>query len=114
DFDYGRLLAVVRTLLPLSPRQNARARIFAGSTGEGSLPAQKVWRLGGIGTLRGEEYKEFSGDQFLLANVEYYLLARKNVWGFAFLDWGKAWYGRGNLPRQQFALDGGIGARIAG
>jgi len=114
DFDYGRLRATFHTLVQLSPRQSARARLIAGSTVEGDLPSQKIWHLGGIGTLRGEEYKKYSGDQFLLANAEYYLLARKNLWGFGFLDWGRAWFGRDNLSRQQFVLDGGVGLRVAG
>jgi outer membrane translocation and assembly module TamA len=79
----------------------------------GALPSQKVWDLGGISTLRGQDFKRYSGDQFLLANAEYYLLARKNVWAFGFLDWGMAWLGKDNLSRQQFVVDGGIGVRIA-
>ena len=86
--------------------------MIGGSTVDGDLPPQKLWHVGGIGTLRGHEYKRFSGDQLLLANAEYYLLARKNVWTFAFLDWGAAWFGRDNLSRQQFALDGGVGIRL--
>ena len=113
DFDYGRLRAVVRTRVRLSPKQDARARIVGGSTVSGTLPPQKLWYAGGIGTLRGEDYKERQGDQFLVANAEYYVLARRNVWGFAFLDWGTAWYGRDNIGRQHFLLDGGLGVRIA-
>jgi len=114
DFDYGRLRATFHTVVQLSPKQSARARLIAGSTVEGDLPSQKIWHVGGIGTLRGEEYKKYSGDQFLLANAEYYLLARKNLWGFGFLDWGRAWFGKDNLSRQQFVLDGGVGLRVAG
>jgi len=112
DSEYGRLRGAAHTRLRLSPRQEARARAIGGSTVDGDLPSQKLWHLGGIGTLRGHEYKQFTGDQFLLANAEYYLLARKNVWTFAFLDWGAAWFGRDNLPRQQFALDAGVGLRL--
>ena len=112
DSEYGRLRGAVKTRLRLSPGQVARARVIGGATVDGDLPPQKVWHVGGIGTLRGHEYKRFSGDQFLLANAEYYLLARKNVWTFAFLDWGAAWFGRDNLSRQQFALDGGVGIRL--
>ncbi len=113
DFDYGRVRGTAHTRVRLSPRQQARARVLGGSTVQGSLPSQKVWHLGGIGTLRGHGYKTRHGDQFLLANAEYYILARKNLWAFAFLDWGAAWFGRENLSRQQFLLDGGIGIRIA-
>jgi hypothetical protein len=113
DFEYGRVRGSVTTRLRFSRKQDARARLVGGSTLTGSLPSQKVWHLGGISTLRGEDFKRYSGDQFLLANAEYYLLARKNVWAFGFLDWGMAWFGKDNLSRQQFVLDGGIGVRIA-
>jgi len=112
DSEYGRIRGAASTRLRLSPRQVARARVIGGATVDGDLPPQKVWHVGGIGTLRGHEYKQFSGDQFLLANAEYYLLARKNVWAFAFLDWGAAWFGRDNISRQRFALDGGVGIRL--
>ena len=113
DFDYGRVRGTVATRVRLSRKQDARARVVGGSTLTGALPSQKEWDLGGISTLRGQDFKRYSGDQFLLANAEYHLLARKNVWAFGFLDWGMAWFGKDNLSRQQFVLDGGIGVRIA-
>lgn len=112
DSEYGRIRAAAHTKLLLSPRQEARVRLIGGTTVDGDLPSQKVWHLGGIGTLRGHGYKTSDGDQFLLANAEYYLLARKNVWAFGFLDWGAAWFGRGEIDRQRFALDGGVGIRL--
>ncbi len=112
DSEYGRIRGAAHTKVRLSPRQEARARLIGGTTVDGDLPAQKIWHLGGIGTLRGREYKKFDGDQFLLGNAEYYLLARKNVWVFGFLDWGAAWFGRGEIDHQRFALDGGAGIRL--
>jgi hypothetical protein len=112
DSEYERLRGAAHTRVRLSPRQEARVRVIGGATLDGALPPQKIWHVGGIGTLRGHDYKEFGGDQFLLGNAEYYFLARKNVWTFAFLDWGAAWFGRDNLSRQQFALDGGVGIRL--
>lgn len=112
DFDYGRFRATVNGSRRFGIRASGRARIVAGSTREGLLPAQKIWHLGGIGTLRGHEYKAFAGDQFLLANGEGYWLLRKNVFGMAFLDWGAAWFGAGNLDRQRPAIDGGFGIRL--
>jgi len=113
DFDYGRVRAVAHTKARLGPRLDFRARAIGGSTVDGALPSQKVWRLGGIGTLRGHDFKVYSGDQFLLANAEQYVRLRKrNIYGFAFLDWGAAWFGTGNLERQKPALDGGLGIRL--
>ncbi|HEV8129342.1 MAG TPA: BamA/TamA family outer membrane protein [Candidatus Eisenbacteria bacterium] len=112
DFDYGRLRASVRGMRHLNARHTARARAFLGSTREGRLPLQKLWHVGGIGTLRGHEYKAFTGDQFFLASAEYMVLVRRRTFPFAFLDWGAAWFGSGNLDRQKPGLDGGLGFRV--
>lgn len=112
DFEYGRLRGAVRHGARLSRTKEYRARLVAGSTMTGSLPAQKIWYVGGIGTLRGHDYKSFRGDQFFVANAEFYQRARKNIYAFTFLDCGAAWFGSGNLDRQRPALDAGVGVRI--
>ena len=109
DFDYGRARATLRALHRFSKRTLVRARAIGGSTREGVLPPQKVWHVGGIGTLRGHDYKAFSGDQFFVANTECLVRVRKQFFPFAFLDWGAAWFGRANLDRQQPGFDGGAG-----
>ena len=113
DFEYGRLRAAVRHRARLSPTMEFRARVIAGSTLTGTLPFQKLWYVGGIGTLRGHDFKSFAGDQFFLGNAELYRRARKNIYAFTFLDTGAAWFGRDNLDRQHPALDAGLGIRIA-
>ncbi len=112
DFDYGRARASVRTLHRFSPRRAIRARAIAGSTREGRLPPQKIWHVGGIGTLRGHDYKAFAGDQFFLVNAEYLVKVRKNLFPFALVDWGAAWFGAGNLDRQRPGLDAGVGLKV--
>jgi hypothetical protein len=112
DFDYGRVRATVRSMRRLTRWQLARVRVIAGSTREGRVPAQKIWHVGGIGTLRGHDYKTFSGDQFFVANAEYLVRVRKKFFPFAFFDWGAAWFGAGNLDRQRPGLDGGVGFRV--
>jgi len=113
DFDYGRLRIQGNLRQRLAPGQGFRARAVLGSTRTGTLPAQKAWDLGGIGTLRGEPFKSMTGDQFYLANAEYSYLFHKNLHALAFLDWGAAWFGRGAWSESRPALDGGIGIRIA-
>ena len=114
DFEYGRLRGSIRNRTRLSPTQEFRVRLVAGSTVSGALPGQKVWHVGGIGTLRGHDFKTFAGDQFFVANAEFYQRARKNLYAFTFLDYGAAWFGSGNLGRQRPAADVGLGVRIAG
>jgi len=113
DFEYGRVRGVVRHKIRLKPGTDFRARLVGGSTLTGSLPPQKLWYAGGIGTLRGHDYKTFVGDQFFVMNAELYRRVRKNVFGFTFLDTGAAWFGKENLDRQRPALDAGLGIRIA-
>ena len=113
DFDYGRLRIQGNLRQRLTPTQGFRARAIVGSTRSGTLPAQKAWDLGGIGTLRGEPFKSMTGDQFYLANAEYSYLFHKNLHAVAFLDWGAAWFGRGAWRDSRPALDGGVGVRIA-
>ena len=43
--------------------------LFGGS--DGVLPMHKQFYLGGLGTLYGYEHKEYSGQNFWLAGVEY-------------------------------------------
>lgn len=112
DFEYGRVRGAVRSKVRLSPGQDLRVRLVAGSTRSGVLPAQKIWHLGGIGTLRGHDYKAFDGDQFFLVNAEFSRLARKNLYALVFADYGAAWFGDGNLSRQKPALDAGVGFRV--
>jgi len=112
DFEYGLATAALRTRVNFGHGQEARARIITGSTLEGTLPSQQLLTLGGIGTLRGFGYMVLSGDQSFLANGEYYHPVRRNVYAFAFLDWGASWFGRDNLGRQKPSLDGGIGIRL--
>jgi hypothetical protein len=112
DFEYGRLRGAVRHRVRLSKTRDFRARLIAGSTLTGTLPFQKVWYVGGIGTLRGHDFKSFAGDQFFLFNAELYQRARKNIYAFTFLDSGAAWFGKDNLDRQHPALDAGLGVRI--
>jgi hypothetical protein len=113
DFDYGSLRVQANLRQRLGPTQGVRARVVFGSTRTGTLPPQKVWSLGGIGTLRGEPFKSMTGDQFYLANAEYSYLFHKNLHALAFLDWGAAFFGRGAWNESRPALDGGVGIRIA-
>lgn len=113
DFEYGRVLVQGNFRQRLAPGQGFRARAIVASTRSGRLPAQKVWDLGEIGTLRGQPFKALSGDQFYLVNAEYSYLFRKNLHALLFVDGGTAWFGRGAWNESRLVLDGGIGLRVA-
>ncbi len=109
DFDYSRILADLRHYLKLSPGQTLAARLLYGSNLAGRLPVQKEFALGGISTLRGHDYKQFTGDQALLTNLEYRFDVTKDFLSLVFVDCGATARGEGRLDNQRFALDGGLG-----
>lgn len=110
DFEYSRLMADLRQYLKPSPGQTLAGRLLYGTNLSGRLPAQKEFALGGISTLRAHDFKEFVGDQALLANLEYRFDVTQDFLALVFVDVGAAARGEGRLSDQRFALDGGLGA----
>ncbi len=107
--DYERYIISLNRYQPLGRNDDLNIRLRYGTT-SGSVPVQKKFDLGGIGTLRGYEYKEFrDGDKMALINVEY-TTDGKNIDGLDFLpifddyllsffiDAGVVWSDRKDLP----------------
>ena len=69
DYDFTRLIGNVRTHHELGPRFVLDTRLVAGST-TGDPPSFKRFYLGGVGTLRGYEPKQFDGTEMALFTVE--------------------------------------------
>ncbi|NLL62131.1 MAG: BamA/TamA family outer membrane protein [Candidatus Atribacteria bacterium] len=59
--------------------------------GDTSLPSFAKYEIGGLGTIRGYEYKEFVGDVSLVFNVEYRFPVADNLQAVLFADLGYAW-----------------------
>jgi len=72
EFDFDRIVIDMRRYQPFGYGKNLDLRLRAG-TGRGVLPRQYLFDLGGISSLRGYGFKEFSGDRMVLANAEYRL-----------------------------------------
>ncbi|MBN2009183.1 BamA/TamA family outer membrane protein [candidate division KSB1 bacterium] len=69
--DFDRYILDIRRFQPIGHGENLDFRVRAGSA-RGYLPLQYRYDLGGLSTLRGYRFKEFSdGDRMLLANLEY-------------------------------------------
>ncbi|HSN87558.1 MAG TPA: collagenase [Thermoanaerobaculia bacterium] len=89
----------VRQYIPVTRRSNLALRGFAGIAG-GELPTP--FRFGGLDTIRGTRFYEFTGDRAFFANVEYRfplidviatpLFVFQGVRGNIFFDVGGAWY----------------------
>lgn len=70
DMDYSQYILDVRRYHPISRYDSFNVRFRAGSS-EGELPVQRVYELGGIGTLPAYPHKMFFGNRMLLVNAEY-------------------------------------------
>jgi hypothetical protein len=90
DFDFARHVANARVYLPLSPAQRLNARLLLG-TSTGTLPPQRVFAVGGIGTVHGYSFKETAGERMVLANVEYFLGSYRNAAIVGFFDAGRVY-----------------------
>lgn len=99
DFSYARWMADGRAYMRLGPPLHLAVRVqAAGRFGNEAIPSQKLYYIGGLGTVRGHEFRSVVGDHALLANAEYTLLFSDFDWGLLFFyDVGTAW----NSTRQQ-------------
>lgn len=69
DFDFSRYLGDVRTYARLTREAGLSVR-FRGGFSEGTVPVQKAFTLGGVGTVRGYSQNQFIGTRMALANAE--------------------------------------------
>ncbi len=89
DFDFTRHIVVGRAELPLSAHQTVSARAVGGWS-TGTLPPQRQFSAGGIGSVHGYEFKEQIGDSLALINLEYSLGDRAGLRAIGFFDAGRA------------------------
>jgi len=69
DFDYKRYWLSVARYQRLDRHKMLLLRGVTGDS-DGEVPMHKLYYLGGLGTLRGYDQKEFVGDMFMMANAE--------------------------------------------
>lgn len=106
DMDFERYILDIRRYQPFGWDENLNVRLRAG-TATGTLPPMYWFDLGGISTLRGYDFKEFTGDRMVLGNLEYNLNTGKDNWfildGFdliLFADAGYTWFANEETPKQ--------------
>ncbi len=81
--DFDRFIVDIRRYQPITYGENLDFRLRAGSS-RGDLPGQLQFDLGGLSTIRGYKFKEFSNDtmtttnRMLLGNVEYRIHGRRS------------------------------------
>jgi hypothetical protein len=88
DFSFTRHIANARAYVPLSAAQRIRARLIIGGS-TGALPPQRLFALGGIGSVHGYSFKESAGTGMLLGNIEYFLGSPRHAYVLGFFDVGR-------------------------
>lgn len=89
DFDFSRHIVNARAWVKTSPSRLVTGRVIAGF-GDGALPPQRLFGLGGIGTVHGYAFKEAVGERMVLLNGEFeQRFGRSGIAGLAFVDAGR-------------------------
>jgi len=83
-----------------------------GGTADTSLPSFAEYKVGGMNTLRGYDYLEFSGDRSLVLNLEYRFPLSENFQAVIFADWGQAWMIDEYIDLSDLKFGKGIGVRF--
>lgn len=93
DFDYARWIADGRAYLRLGRPVHVSMRLRSGARVEGNaIPSQKLFYVGGLGSVRGHQFRAQYGDREVLGNLEYTFLFDKLDHGVVvFYDAGTAW-----------------------
>ncbi len=87
DFDFTRSIFNARVRKALSPHQDFAARFIRGWT-TGTPPPQRLFAIGGMGSVHGYEFKTVSGDAMEVVNLEYLLGWRNGIHVLGFYDAG--------------------------
>jgi hypothetical protein len=69
EFEFGQYILDLRRFQPLGKYDNLNIRVRAGSS-DGTLPSQKIFELGGLGTMNAFPFKSELGNRMLLINAE--------------------------------------------
>ncbi len=70
DFEFDQYILDLRRFQPLGRYDNLNVRLRVGSAG-GVLPLQKLYELGGLGTISAFPFKSEIGNRMVLINAEF-------------------------------------------
>jgi hypothetical protein len=108
DFDYSVVDGEFKWYHPVSIDQTLGVRLRGGFSDD-DLPLFRRYFIGGIGSLRGYEYKEFEGNRYVLLNVDYiWRFYRTDFGAGLFFDTGKAGFDESGFEDAAFKSDVGL------
>ena len=108
DFDYQKIDVEFKAYCPMTPDQTFFFR-FRGGYSDDDLPLFRRYFIGGIGSLRGYEYKEFDGNRYILFNADYiWRFFDRNIGAGVFFDGGKAAFSGSEFESASLKTDAGI------
>jgi len=88
DFDFTRSIINARVRKALTTHQDVSARFIRGWS-SGTPPPQRLFAIGGIGSLHGYDFKTATGTSMSLLNLEYMLGWRNGFQLLGFYDVGQ-------------------------
>ncbi len=116
DFETNGIFLTVKYFRPTLGNQRLKSKLLFGSR-TGSTAFQHLLGLGGIGTMRGYEFKEFIGNRLLYGTVQYQFggdILQRLPFGFipfwdtftlgVFADLGYAWMATGSSEPGLFSF----------
>jgi len=120
DFDFTRYRFEVVRYNRLSSRHGLDFRLRGGFS-DTPLPRQRLFYLGGGGSLRGYDFKAFVGDNMLLFNMEYRFHFgpaiqpdKTRLTATLFLDTGYTWYDDEKVTLERLNTSIGMGLAFNG
>lgn len=107
-FDFRRHIVTGRARVLVSEHQSFGARAIRGWSG-GDLPPQRLFAIGGIGSVHGYEFKAATGDTLSLLNLEYEVGWHGGLTAVGFFDAGRVGAPNGASSRWLKGIGYGIG-----
>jgi len=88
DFDYRRYVFHLRRYNRLSPDHALNLRAVVG-IGQGQLPPQRLFAVGGVGSVPGYDFKQAAGERMVLVGAEYEYRLSRGVHPLVIYDAGR-------------------------
>jgi hypothetical protein len=108
DFSYDIAEMTFQHYQPVTPRQFVGFRLRGGLSNQ-ILPLDRRFFLGGVGSLRGYDFKEFEGNRYFLTNIDYYWEFSDDFVMALFTDLGQSGFSKTQFEKNGLKSDVGVG-----